>query len=191
MWWYNDEERPLDIFKWRFKEHQARRGNCASISVLRLIFLLWNYVFASFFVCVLVCLLSILPWTFAWVPSLHLSMCSPVPPPTCPSSHPCNHPSSGHSHLPLSFISLHLHLLPASIYSPIHIYLWNEWRLFWWEHMSFFVAFYKGNTGAKGTRTRKWKCLELDHFYFTWKSGGMFRTDLITRSVMLIRMLLI
>lgn len=105
MWWQNDEESPLDILKWRFKEQEARRGDLAGASVSEIDLFVMGLHLCVFF-CVSVCLPRVLPWTFAWVPSPRLSPCPPSRPPTCPSSHPCDCPSCGSSPLPTPLISL-------------------------------------------------------------------------------------
>ena len=54
------------------------------------------------------------------------------------------------------------------------------------------LHFTKKITGTKGIRTRKWKWLELNHFFFiTFKWEGIFKIDLVTYSMMFIRSFLV
>lgn len=153
-----------------------RRGNCASISILRLIFSSWIYVFAS--LCISACLLSILSSTLAWVPSLCLFISTHL------SFHPSLQSSSGHSYLPFLFSSLNFHLSSIPVYSPIQPTCKVNEDYFNGSILVSLSHFKKEIRVAKATRTRKWKWLELDHFCFTLKPRGMYRTSLIFHYMM-------
>ena len=57
--------------------------------------------------------------------------------------------------------------------------------------MHFLVAFYKGDHRNQGHENQKVKMTRMRPFLFHLEVGRMFKTDLITYSVMLIRMFLV
>lgn len=75
---------PWVFLRWRFKEPQVRRGNCASVSVLRLVFLSWIYPVASLHAFLCVYLAS----CHLHLPEFHPSICPcsslPMLPFVCP-----------------------------------------------------------------------------------------------------------
>lgn len=149
------------------------------------------------------CLLSILSSTFALVPSFLLSVL--VFPCTCPSTllplYPVIHLTiSGYSYLPVSCIFLHFYQSFVFIYLPIHIYTClsaNSLSIKLMEMILMktykfpYCILHWGLQGLKATGTRKWKWPELGHFCFISTSGGKVRSNLITLSVILIRMFLV
>lgn len=140
-------------------------------------FLSWIYVFTCFS-CFCVCLASC---QVCWPEFL---------PPICPCTHPSLLPPvhpvirviihplailTFPSHLSLSIFICHPH--PSTHLST---FVWKmNGDCFNGSMWISLLHFTKGITGAEGTRTRKWKWLELDHFCFARKSGGTFRIDLV------------